>query len=100
MSLDMSGNGFAPLGFGFMRLPEVGTGDAKTFDHEQICAMVDEFMAAGFTYFDTAYGYHNGKSECELKAALVDRYPRESLPGCHQTSRMACQRRRFCARYV
>lgn len=78
MSLDMSGNGFAPLGFGFMRLPEVGADDAKTFDHEQICAMVDEFMAAGFTYFDTAYGYHNGKSECELKAALVDRYPRES----------------------
>lgn len=69
---------FAPLGFGFMRLPEVAHDGQTAFDHEKICAMVDEFMAAGFTYFDTAYGYHNGKSECELKAALVDRYPRDS----------------------
>lgn len=69
---------FAPLGFGFMRLPEIERNGETTFDHEKICAMVDAFMDAGFTYFDTAYGYHNGKSECELKAALVDRYPRES----------------------
>ena len=69
---------FAPLGFGFMRLPETECDGRTVFEHEKICAMVDEFMAAGFTYFDTAYGYHNGKSECELKAALVDRYPRDS----------------------
>ncbi len=69
---------FAPLGFGFMRLPEIERNGETVFDHEAICAMVDEFMAAGFTYFDTAYGYHGGKSECELKAALVDRYPREA----------------------
>lgn len=70
---------FAPLGFGFMRLPEIEENGEKAFDHETICTMVDEFMKAGFTYFDTAYGYHDGKSECELKAALVDRYPRESF---------------------
>lgn len=69
---------FAPLGFGFMRLPECEHDGVKTFDHAAVCAMVDEFMEAGFSYFDTAYGYHDGKSECELKAALVDRYPRDS----------------------
>lgn len=36
-------------------------------------------MAKGFTYFDTAYGYSNGKSEMAAKTALVDRYPRESF---------------------
>ncbi|RNL20719.1 Fe-S oxidoreductase [Slackia faecicanis] len=69
---------FAPLGFGFMRLPEIERDGRTVFDHDAVCAMVDEFMNAGFTYFDTAYGYHNGRSECELKAALVDRYPREA----------------------
>ena len=75
--IDASGD-FAPLGFGFMRLPEIEREGQTVFDHEKICAMVDEFMAAGFTYFDTAYGYHNGNSERELKAALVDRYPRDA----------------------
>lgn len=75
----MSDTSFAPLGFGFMRLPEIERDGEVVFDHETICAMVDEFMAAGFNYFDTAYGYHTGKSEIELKAALVDRYPRESF---------------------
>ncbi len=69
---------FAPLGFGFMRLPTFKGEDGETFDHDQICAMVDAFLEAGFTYFDTAYGYHDGKSESELKAALVDRHPREA----------------------
>lgn len=41
--------------------------------------MVDKFLEAGFTYFDTAYGYLGGKSEEAVKTALVDRYPRESF---------------------
>lgn len=40
--------------------------------------MVDEFMAAGFTYFDTAFTYHEQLSESVLKEALVDRYDRDS----------------------
>ena len=47
-------------------------------DIEQTKQMVDLFLSKGFTYFDTAYGYLNGKSEKAIKAALVDRYPRES----------------------
>ena len=36
-------------------------------------------MDAGLNYFDTAYVYDGGDSERAAKAALVDRYPRESF---------------------
>ena len=62
----------APLGFGLMRLPQAG----EAIDIAQTSRMVDAFMAAGFTYFDTAYVY-NGSEEAARKA-LVERYPRES----------------------
>ena len=64
------------LGFGLMRLPRKGMGK---IDIEQTKQMVDLFMQAGLTYFDTAYVYDNGDSERAAKAALVDRYPRESF---------------------
>ena len=64
------------LGFGFMRLPKLEDG---SIDIEQTCAMVDEFMGAGLTYFDTAFVYDNGESEKALKATLVDRYPRDTF---------------------
>ena len=60
------------LGFGLMRLPHKGL---RT-DIEQTKTMVDLFMDAGFTYFDTAFVYPG--SEAAIKKALVDRYPRES----------------------
>ena len=63
------------LGFGLMRLPKK---DGE-IDIGQVCEMVDLFMDAGLTYFDTAYVYDGGKSEEAAKAALVDRYPRESF---------------------
>ena len=58
-----------------MRLPKAASGK---IDIEQTKKMVDMFMDAGMTYFDTAYVYDNGDSERAAKAALVDRYPRES----------------------
>ncbi len=64
------------LGFGLMRLPKLAPGK---IDVEQTKRMVDAFMAAGLTYFDTAYVYDMGGSEKAIKAALVDRYPRESF---------------------
>lgn len=68
------------LGFGFMRLPQVeGQNGEKIIDIERVKEMVDVFMNAGFTYFDTARGYHGGKSEAALREALVERYPRESF---------------------
>ncbi len=61
------------LGFGLMRLPEK---DGK-IDIEETKAMVDLFMQAGFTYFDTAWAYRG--SEEAMKEALIDRYPRDSF---------------------
>ena len=68
------GENIKKLGFGLMRLPRLEDG---TIDIEQTKEMVDLFMCAGFTYFDTAWAY--GGSEEACKAALVDRYPRESF---------------------
>ena len=64
------------LGFGLMRLPLMGD---NTIDMEQMKQMVDEYIAAGFTYFDTAWMYCSGRSEEATKEFLVDRYPRESF---------------------
>lgn len=61
------------LGFGLMRLPKRD----EAIDLEQVKDMVDAFMAAGFTYFDTAWAY-NGSEEA-IRKALVERYPRESF---------------------
>ncbi len=69
---DYFGKDTPKLGFGLMRLPKSGLG----IDVEQTKQMVDLFMEAGFTYFDTAYVYIG--SEAATKKALVDRYPRES----------------------
>lgn len=48
-------------------------------DIEQTCLMVDEFIKAGFNYFDTAHGYLSGESEKAAKTCLTSRYPRESF---------------------
>ena len=66
-------------GFGLMRLPLTDPGDAANVDMEQLKQMVDLFMARGFTYFDTAIMYNNFASQRAAKAALVDRYPRDSF---------------------
>ena len=64
------------LGFGLMRLPKEENGK---IDLEQTKKMVDLFLEAGQTYFDTAYTYDNGESELAAKAALVERYPRDAF---------------------
>ena len=61
------------LGFGLMRLPKLEDG---TIDVEQTKKMVDLFIEAGGTYFDTAYAYPG--SEEAIRQALVERYPRDS----------------------
>lgn len=61
------------FGFGCMRFPMNGT----EVDIPQTIQMVDEFLDAGFNYFDTAHGYLQGKSETALKECLTSRYPRE-----------------------
>ena len=64
------------LGFGCMRLPVVG-GNSEEIDDAAFCRMIDRYMEQGFVYFDTAYPYHNQKSEEAVRRCLVERYDRE-----------------------
>ncbi|MDR1211917.1 MAG: aldo/keto reductase [Spirochaetaceae bacterium] len=56
------------LGFGLMRLPR--TEASQEIDAKTAGEMVDYAIAQGVTYFDTAYMYHDGKSESFAGAAL------------------------------
>ena len=67
------GEDIKKLGFGLMRLPQKD----GVIDVEQTKEMVDLFLAAGFTYFDTAFAYQG--SEDAIRQALVERYPRGSF---------------------
>ena len=67
------GEDIKKLGFGLMRLPQKD----GAIDIEQTKTMVDMFMDAGFTYFDTAWAYAG--SEDAIRQAMVERYPRESF---------------------
>ena len=64
------------LGFGMMRLPVIS--GPTDFDYEHLNQMVDAFLDAGYTYFDTSFVYHNGESEAATRKALVERHPRDS----------------------
>ena len=65
------------LAFGLMRLPKNPDG---SIDIPQVCEMTDRFIAAGGTYFDTAYVYDGGDSEKAFRAAVADRYPGKPIP--------------------
>ncbi len=67
------------FGFGCMRLPLLDAGDVTKVDLPQFEKMVDTFLEAGFTYFDTAYVYHSQTSERFVAEALVKRHPRDSF---------------------
>lgn len=75
------------LGFGTMRLPTQADGE---IDYAETERMVDYAIAHGVNYFDTAYPYHDGKSEIVI-GKILSKYPRESFfladkyPG-HQTA--------------
>ena len=63
------------LGLGCMRLP---VKEDKSIDQDEVFRMVDYAIANGINYFDTAYPYHEGKSEIVIGKAL-QRYPRDSF---------------------
>ena len=58
-----------------MRLPLLDENDQKSIDIEQLKKMVDLFLEHGFTYFDTAWMYHEHTSEIALREALTKRHP-------------------------
>lgn len=65
------------LGFGLMRLPLLNADNYSQIEQNEFNRMADQFIARGFTYFDTAYPYHNGYSEVAFRKAVVERYPRD-----------------------
>lgn len=65
------------LGFGCMRLPLTDPEDFTKVDVQQVERMVDTFLERGFTYFDTAYMYHEFLSESIVREALVKRHARD-----------------------
>ena len=73
MSIDVSK--MPKIGFGLMRLPETD----GAIDIAKVSEMVDSYLDAGFTYFDTAYVYHGGNSERAVKEAIVKRHPRDAF---------------------
>lgn len=66
------------LGFGMMRLPVIGN-DNGNVDFDKTCVLVDTFMERGFTYFDTSFVYHDGRSEEFTRRTVVERHPRDSF---------------------
>jgi len=67
------------LGFGTLRLPLTNPDDNSSIDQELLSRLVDEFMRAGYSYFETGYAYHLMGAEDALRIALTERYPRESF---------------------
>ncbi len=61
------------LGFGCMRLPTTD-GKAGNIDQEKVDEMIHTAVDAGVNYFDSAYVYHDQKSEIALGKALQGGY--------------------------
>ena len=76
---DYFGKPIKKLGFGFMRLPTFPGKPESEIDYEQVKKMVDLYMQRGFTYYDTAYRYHGGKSEEAIRIAVSERFDRDKF---------------------
>ncbi len=71
---EISGVSVSSLGMGCMRLPTKENGE---IDKEATREMVAYAIKNGINYFDTAWGYHSGKSESVMGEVLSE-YPRDS----------------------
>ncbi len=67
---EKNGDELSILGFGCMRFPMKG----NSIDEPRSIKMIRASIDQGINYFDTAYFYHNGKSESLLGEALTGGY--------------------------
>lgn len=74
---EFQGKKLSALGMGAMRLPVVD-GKNDVIDESATAEMFDYAIEHGINYFDTAWGYHDGKSELVV-GKLLKKYPRESF---------------------
>ena len=73
--IEFCGEMLPRLGFGTMRLP---VREDRTVDEEKTAEMIRYAMAHGVNYFDTAYPYHDGKSEV-ITGKILREFPRDSF---------------------
>lgn len=73
---NFKGKNLSLLGFGAMRLPLLSDKSGEV-DEKLVAEMVRYAMEHGVNYYDTAYPYHNAKSEIIIGKALKQ-FPRES----------------------
>ncbi len=66
------------FGVGLMRLPTID-GDYNKIDYEKANEMVEEAIAGGVNYFDTAEPYHGGDSEAFAAKHVVPRLKEDGL---------------------
>ncbi len=64
------------LGMGCMRLPTIP--ETKQIDMAKTKEMIAYAMSNGVNYYDTAWGYHDGKSE-PVMGEILSEYPRDSF---------------------
>ena len=68
---DFQGLKLSALGMGAMRLPVID-GDDSRIDEAAAKEMVGWAMEHGINYYDTAWGYHDGKSETVMGNLLAE----------------------------
>ena len=74
---EFQGLKLSALGMGNMRLPVID-GDDNQIDVKAAEEMFAYCMESGINYYDTAYGYHGGKSELVV-GELLKKYDRSSF---------------------
>nr|WP_263853956.1 aldo/keto reductase [Methanohalophilus profundi] len=72
-TLGKTGEKVSSLGLGCMRLPTID-GDPGHIDEQRACEIIHYAIDQGINYLDTAYPYHEGKSEPMLAKALQNGY--------------------------